>query len=199
MKFIYSPIFDERIKNTPGVKRILERDKRNYPSKNKINRIIKELDIFWNKKGNKILKKISEITNLDWNILELRCNIVGIQRPISEPLIIGIYHLKNFEEIIDVLIHELIHIIQTENKELLRDWSKYVGENYHNEKFNTQAHISINSIQWVLYKKMSLEGRIEKIISRDSGDKEYLRSWEIIRNETPEKLVRIFRKSVKKV
>lgn len=158
----------------------------------------------WVEKESDILSAMQEFTGLEFykNVIDvsLAANII----PKSDPLIISFR--SSADEFVDLLTHELIHVLLTDNKiltlqgqernfELLTEWkSMFAGES----DFTTLVHIPVYAIQ----KKIMLE--IQKQPSRVLRDREfmskigadsYVKSWDYIEANGHEVIINKLKKS----
>ncbi len=99
----------------------------------------------------------------------------------SDPLTLRIYNKTDY--CVDVLIHELIHQLLTQNE--AGNWNvwKYFHEKYKAESFKTRIHIPVHAIHWYIYLKFFSEKRLKRDIELDSKHFEYKKSWDIVAKE----------------
>ena len=194
INFRYSWIYDERFKPLWKKKHIKKWGK--YPSYKEIKTYIKKIKPIWKKQENKVLKELSELTNLEWKEKEIKCYITGRAFPFSDPLTMRIYKNKNF--FIDCLIHELIHVLFIQNTKETNPYFAYIiTKKYKNEKFNTRIHIPVHAIHKYIFLKFFTEKRLKTEIDFCKYSPEYKRSWEIVNSEGYENIIKEFRKRIK--
>lgn len=138
----------------------------------------------WRKYESAILKGLCDITGL-----EFRQNIIDVYiapwfSAFSDPMVIGV--MREPDEFVDVLTHELIHRLLTDNTALPADaeftvrWERLFGDNHN---FTTLVHIPVHAIHKAIYLDVLKD---EKRLKRDQGydtsahAKDYLASWEYV-------------------
>ena len=198
IEFRYSNIYDDSYRNYLWVQKRLKKEKRKYPSHREILNYIKKIEEVWDKIEKNVLKELSNISGLKWKEKKIICYVVGYANPFSDPLTIPIY-IKDYDYFIDILIHELIHQIFTQEGNLdksKKSWN-YLFKKYKKETWNTKIHIPLHAIHSQIYLKFFNKNRMQKDISYVSGFKDYKRSWEIVLKETPDKIIKDFKRIIK--
>ena len=140
---------------------------------------IKSLEKFWTKK---VQFAIEETVGL-----KFKENVVcylNSARNISDPLSIKIEDLKDMQ---DNLIHELIHVILTQNNVSQKKGWKLLQEKYKNENPITRGHILVHAVHEVVTKKIR-KGRLKRIKAY-SKNPNYKNSWRIVKKEGAENLL----------
>jgi hypothetical protein len=196
IRFIYSTIYDnhwkENAQYNPTYK-IMRNEK--YPSQEEIKKYMKKIQKEWGKIEGNILKELAKIAHLKWSAKYIRAYVVGYATPFSDPLTIPIYP-NNFSWFIDVLTHELIHqlFFQKGNDEKTRKAWNYFFKRYSRETERTIIHIPLHAIHAHIYKKYYPKERFEREINIMKRFPDYKRSWDIVMQETPEKILTEWRK-----
>ena len=72
----------------------------------------------WRKDEEKLLKELADISGLRWQEKSMACYVVGRCIPFSDPLTIKVYKELPLNYFVDVLTHELIHQLFTQNDNL---------------------------------------------------------------------------------
>jgi hypothetical protein len=187
--FRYSPIYDElwgeKIK------------KKGYPSSRKILNYIKKVEKLWRKDEWKVLSELSKITKLEWKEKQIYCYVVGKCIPISDPLTLPVYE-KYPDYFIDVLVHEIIHLIFTQNEEKTKKAWDYIWRKYQRETKKTKIHIPLYAIHSHIYLKFYNERKLKRDIKLISHLRDYKRSWKIVQKEGYKKIIKEFRKRIQK-
>ncbi len=135
----------------------------------------------WMKYGDDILSALFEITGLKFERNKIDIFIVsGVLRSYSNPIIIS-GSLK-IEPFIDILTHELIHLLILDNKIETRV-HKYIDDIYPMQSKTTRSHILVFAIQTHIFIKVFNDKK--RIItamerSKKHGTKEYSVAWEIV-------------------
>lgn len=198
IEFRYSWIYDQRYRNSPGIKEFLKKSNlEKYPSETKVKNYVKRMEKEWKKCGKRILKELTVITGLKWNEEIIICYVVGIGRPFSDPLTMKLF--KNKNDFIDTLIHELIHqlFIQKINRLKIRKYLKYRNRKYRNESIITRNHILLHSIHKKLYLKFFDKRRLNNDIKKCQNWEDYKSSWEIVEKTGADNMIRKFKEVVK--
>jgi hypothetical protein len=179
------------LKKDPRTKKILDE----YPSNKKIINFINKIRPLWEKDEKRILKEISKITGLKWKHKVVRVYLVGNCMPYSDPL--TMYPYKNKTVFMDVLTHELIHQIQSQNSEIFQKWVKYMKIKYKGEILKTKSHIFLHAVHKELYLNLFNKKRLEMNLKR-SQKKAYKRAWEIVQDEGSENIIAKFNEIINK-
>ncbi len=190
--FRYSNVYDERFRQAW----ISRKEKKPYPSPKRIISYKKQIEKEWGNVGKKILRELENITGLKWWEKEIKCYVVGRTRAFSDPLTIAIFKDKTF--FIDILTHELIHQILSQNRDNSKDFWKYMHSKYKTLNQKTVTHIPLNAIHKKLYLKLFGSKRLERDIKRSDElapkHPEYKKAWQIVNNEGYENIINEFRK-----
>ncbi len=161
-----------------------------YPSDKKIRDYIKKIEPKWRKIEKSVFSEISKITGLKWNQKEVICYVIGFGRPFSDPLTMKLF--DNKDDFIDTLVHECIHQIQVQNKDVNKRWVKYIAKKFPKESRVTRNHIFIHAIHERIYLKLFSEKRLQH--EKDIRTKEdYIRAWEIVEEEGADNLIKTLR------
>ncbi|MAG79097.1 hypothetical protein CMI40_01850 [Candidatus Pacearchaeota archaeon] len=189
--FRYSRIYDQKFRDSKLIQKNLIKRNHKYPSIKKIENYIKKIEKLWKKEGEKILKEIAKITGFKWKEKEIICYVIGIGGCFSDPLTIKIF--KNTSYFIDVLTHELIHQIQTQNHNLFIKWFNYIRKNYKDEPKTTKSHILLHAVHWKLLETLFDKERVKKIIKKHNDFKDYKRAWKIVEEVGAEDIIKKFK------
>ena len=131
LEFIYSRVYDELLH------RYIKKEFSEDYAKNMI-LFRDEFEAFWEKDGKKIILEIENISNLKFKG-DKKCYLVSgmFYAAISEPLTIRKENIENMQQ---RLIHELVHIILSDNKNRL---GKLIAGTYHNENNMFRNHVPV--------------------------------------------------------
>ena len=198
--FRYSEIHDEMMKlqletayvayKKPKTKKAVE----NYPSPKRIKNYILKIEPLWKKQEKRILQEISKLTNLHWIEKIIKVYVVGNFRPYSDPLTVRLEN--NPKDFIDILTHELIHQIQSQNSKIFKKWLAYMKKKYKKEKRRTKSHILLHAVHKMIYLRLFNKKRLNRNIKRSYRDS-YKRAWEIVEEEGAENIIKKFREVIK--
>ncbi|MBS3094409.1 hypothetical protein J4474_01965 [Candidatus Pacearchaeota archaeon] len=196
IEFRYSDVYDRNYRNSKFIQNYLEEKNQKYPSKKEILNYIKKAENIWEEKREKILKEISKISGFEWKEKRIICYVVGVGRPFSDPLTIRTYG-RNINRFIETLTHELIHQIFIQNKKEYSKWNNFVLRKYEKEERLTKSHILLSAIHWKLLEKLRGKIAIEKEIKKYKDSPDYKISWEIVKKEGAEKIIKKFKEITK--
>jgi hypothetical protein len=175
INFVYSRVYDNNWqiwKNAYNKKIENESDK--FTIKEYFNLINNE----WIKNEYLILNEISKILNLKWKNKFIKCYIIREGVAFSDPLTIPVKETVSL--FIDILTHELIHIIITQNKEITLKPLRTFKEKFENESEITKVHIIIHAILKHIYLKILGKDRLKRDIERHTKNKHYEKAWIIV-------------------
>lgn len=183
VKFIYAFPLDSN-------RRIfyIEKGRKNYPEIEYIRDKINYWEKLWDEKNNqhKILKTISDLTKSIPD-RSLECFVVGGGiNPMSTPFIMPILGRdgeRTDEQFIDTMIHELLHIFVSGQK----NYFKFVREKYENESVSTQNHIIIYAFLEKIFKDLFNSKPLD--YSRTDMPEGYNRAIEIVKEVDSENLI----------
>ncbi|MBU6431035.1 MAG: hypothetical protein KGJ58_00090 [Patescibacteria group bacterium] len=173
------PIFTFYCKNNPELKKQGWNDWI-PPEKEKVLERVKNYNEEWIKYENKILSKICEILGLNFerNIIDVHI-VSGNPRQFSNPIIIK----SGFspDEFVDVLTHELLHVLFQDNIDIFP--IKILNEMFQDESKTTKNHIITHAVLKFLYLDILKDReRLERNIlnSKKHNSSDYTRAWEIV-------------------
>ena len=137
IEFVYFPTYDE----------IWLKPKEKFSSKF-VDKYLNSIEKIWKKEGKNTLEYISKISGLKWKEKKIKCYFISGGRCFSNPLTVR--YFKNKNQFIDVLTHELIHQMQSQNSKNWVKWWQYFSKQYSNESKLTQRHIFLHAIHYQL-------------------------------------------------
>jgi len=195
INFRYSWVYDQQWKIWS--KNLKSRPKE-YPSCEDILDYLTKIEKIWKSLSKKILIELSDVIRLKWHSKEIQCYVVGSCKPFSDPLTIPIYNDKKW--FLDVLIHELIHRLFVENKNLIdskKAW-EYLDDKYKEESKIIRVHILLYAIHTHIYLKFFGKDRLLRNIKTMKSHKDYSKSWDIVEKEGYENIIKEFKESNRK-
>ncbi len=168
-----------------------------YPSERSILNYMESMKPLWKKEEGRVMKELSRTTGLMWKSRYFYCYVVGGCIPFSDPLTMPAF--RNREYFIDTLVHELIHVLFMErgNMEASSKAWDHVYRKYRKETESTKMHIPLHAIHSHIYLKLFDGKRLSRDIKLISHLPDYKRSWEIVRKEGHENIIREFRERVR--
>jgi len=194
--FTYSLTYDQNCKEWT---KLFLKKRVKYPSSRKVISYTKEVKTLWKKYEKRILEELSRITGLKWKEDEIPCYVVGRIIPFSDPLTLPFYE-KHPDYFIDVLVHELIHQLFTQNGNLKRSekaW-KFINRKYKKESRNTRIHIPVHAFHSHIYLKFFDENRLRRDINLIKSAPDYIKSWELVKKTGYKKIIDEFSKRIGK-
>lgn len=198
--FIWSDIYQENIHLPIGT---------NYDSvkfEKESLEFIEKVKLDWCQIEKDMFKYMEKITGLSWKLEDIKCYFLHISSylPISDPLTISI-NLWTLDEIftlskerfIDMLVHELIHNLFIQNKNLLNPYFKeLLNGRYGNFSVNTACHIPVHAIHEQIFLKFFGEKRLAEEIESCKYYPDYKESWKIVRKIKGLNIIQDMKKSV---
>ena len=180
-QFHYSHIYQDR----------LVRDKGFMVPKNEVLfKNTRKLELKWRKIERKILKELGNITGLKWQESHIYIYITNGAGWFSSPLTMSI--TEDTGVMLDMLIHELIHRILSENENwqiVKKRWFK-LTDKYKKENLNTRIHVPIHAIHKHIFLKFFNQKKLELEIKRVKDDNDYARAWEIAQAGDYKKIIK---------
>lgn len=193
--FKYSWIYDSNWRKWIT---LYKHNKGKYPDSEETLDYIKKVSSLWKKYDKKILSELSKVTRLKWKKKMIKCYIVGKCVPFSDPLTLPVYKYKE-DYFIDVLIHELIHQLFTQegNMEKAKNAWRYITKKYRKETHLTRIHIPLYAIHSHIYMKFFNKKRLGRDVKYISFLPDYKKSWEIVQREGYKNILNEFTRRIK--
>lgn len=188
IKIRYSWIYDSKWREIYK----LRKGKEVYPKWERVARYSREIKNPWKRIEKRVLRGISKISGLKWKEKEIIVYVVGRCRPFSIPLTIPMKEDK--KDFIDILVHELIHNIFTQNRKIFERYRRYANKKYKKLDMSTLNHIPL----FAIHKKILLESfskkRVEKELEKAGKSKhpEYKKAWDIVEKEGYKEIIEEF-------
>jgi len=163
-------------------------------------KIVESYEKAWKPLENKVLSGMCEIIDLEFRQEIIDVYIAPWFKAISDPMVIGV--TLETDEFIDVLTHELIHRLLTDNtllpiedKFLVPEWEKLFGGQH---AWNTLIHIPVHAIHQAIYCDVLKDPqRMERDINscKKHNDIDYVKSWEYVEQNDYKKIIKKLRYS----
>lgn len=165
--------------------------KKSYPSREEVEAKIKDYKDAWEKIENKVLTAISEILKLKFYQKVIDVYIVGSSRSFSDPMIISSHFLA--DEFCDVLVHELIHRILTDNTKHA-DIASIWKNMFPKEPRLVRNHVLVHATHEYIYREILKDDtRLKRDISNANDFPEYKRSWDIVEEKGYQQVIERFK------
>jgi len=186
IKFRYSWIYSANWEKWSGV---YDFKTKNHYSDDDLILYTEKAEQEWIKFGEVVPKKLMEITGFMWNEREIICYIVNQCIAFSDPLTIS--PKKDIDMFVNILIHELIHRIftQDDNRERMQKIIEKAKIKYHEEFRKTIVHVLLFAVFERLMKDLNQLQRIEADIKFNENNAEYKKSWDIVLSEGGDKII----------
>lgn len=184
------PIFKAYIKSIPRWKDWVE------PTEAEVKERVKKYKEEWVKYEHIIIPQICAILNLDFKRNIIDAHIVsGNPRQFSDPIVIK----SSFspDEFVDVLIHELLHVLFQDNIDIFP--VSILEDIFPGESKTTKNHIITYATLKFLYLDVLRDNsRLERNIlnSKKHSTSDYIRAWNIVDNKGYMEIITDFKKKI---
>ncbi len=138
------------------------------------------------------LNEITQMLQVTWERKEIEVWLVNRYNvSFSHPLTIAVMNpsrVRDMEEIIDVIIHELIHValpLHPQYAHALEELKK----DYPTATKTTQIHIIVHAILAIYFQKLRGNHRMSMDIQYLENYPEYKQAWDIVLEKGPEKIL----------
>lgn len=191
---LLDPIFVFYSQNAPEWKR-LGWDKWVPPDKKELDKRIENYQKAWKLIETKVITALCDVLGLNFrrNIIDVHI-VSGNPRQISRPLIIKSGY--PIDEFLNILIHELIHVLLSDNEEILPR-PEELFSSFPDETKLTKNHILVHAMLKYIYLNVLKEPeRLNNniVTSRKHSTSEYYRAWEIVEKEGYLEIIDYFKK-----
>jgi len=168
-------------------------------------RYTKKLEKEWKKIDKKVLKEMENVTGMRWKDKEITCFLVNhCVHSFSWPLTViisgGEGKFRRVDHVIDILVHELIHNLFSDNGVYKLDKQLGFDKEFKDELRTTKAHIYLHALHKQLYLKFFNKRRLVRDIAsaKYKSMPGYDRAWEIVEQYGHENLLKRLRNAIKK-
>lgn len=153
----------------------------------------------WLPYESKILKGISQALGLEFRQSIIDVHIAPWFSAFSDPLVIGVKYEP--ERFIDVLTHELIHKLLTDNtlleldSPLIPEWEKLFGKNH---SFGALVHIPVHAVlKYIFIDILKQPERLKRDIemSKKNNATDYIAAWDYIEKNDYLKIIKDLKES----
>ena len=138
---------------------------------------IQIMELFWKSEGKKIEKTLKQITGYSFTEKTVKCYLNPIFC-VSDPLSLKIENVLDME---NNLVHELIHVLLTQNEVgKTKGWKKLMKE-YNYLPPVVKVHIAVHRIHYILCNKL-YQNRLDSVI-KYSKKPLYMKAWHYVLND----------------
>ncbi len=166
----------------------------NPPSWEKMMKVIEERKRIWKKHEKKILTAMQKLAGLNFysNLIDVY-TVYGWRLAFSEPLVISMRY--EGEDFLDVLTHEIIHVLLTDNVQK-KNGGFWPTMEYPNIKDkSTIHHILVHAIHKEIYLNvLKRPDRLERDIKNCQDWPSYKKAWEVVEKDGHMDIIERFRK-----
>lgn len=161
-------------------------------------KIVEDYRAAWQPYEKKILEGLAKITGLDYNQNIIDVYIAPWFSAFSDPLVIGV--TNDPDVFVDVLTHELIHRLLTDNTTLdsetylVPEWERMFGKH----SWNTTIHIPVHAVHKALYLDiLKAPERLGRDIAnhKKHGHKDYVTAWDYVEKNDYKQIIEALIKS----
>lgn len=162
-----------------------------YPAAEEVKLKIKEFGASWEPLRQLILSEMTRVLNLDFFQNTIDVYVVGRSRTFSDPLVISSHFPP--DEFVDILTHELIHRILTDNTKSV-DVKTIWEEMFPGKERLVRNHVLVHAVHEHLYREIMQDTkRLERDIKNSEQFPAYRESWDIVRKRGYKDLIEEFK------
>ena len=144
---------------------------------------IATMEAFWKEYYTNIENAYKEVTGLSFKRDSVIC-YVNSGKTFSDPLSLEIEDDKDMQ---DNLVHELIHILLTDNHSSFEAKQLELYKKFPEEVFTTKIHVIVHAIHLLVAQKLFPE-RVDRIVNY-SVLRAYRKSWDIVKEMSAQAVV----------
>jgi hypothetical protein len=162
-----------------------------YPTPEEIIQKISSFTEAWQTRKN-VLTYMQKTFKLDFASPVIDVFIVGAMKgAISNPLLIG--SKRSAIAFTDVLTHEILHVLISNNKQQLKNLFEFFTKFYPTESQLTRVHVIIHAMMTKIYLNfLNTPEQLITIKELDKNSPDYMRAWEIVETEGMEVILEKF-------
>ncbi len=132
----------------------------------------------WEQKEERILSGLIKVLGVKFYLPVIDATIAPMVAPFSTPLTLSFR--PEPDEFIDIMTHELIHILISDNKENI-SFYRLVQKNWPEEESKVIAHIMVHALLEYVFRDILNEvSRIKRDILNCSSKPPYAKAWNIV-------------------
>jgi hypothetical protein len=185
--FAYSKVYDKTLNNL--IEKSGDSATSTDPSISPMEYITK-IGEEWEKISENVFNEISYILNLDWKEEKIKCYLIRKGICFSDPLTIK--YFKDTKRFLEVLSHELIHIILTQNIEKTQGGIKKLNEIYSDLTQKARTHIIVHAVLKKVLEKHLGKNSLERDIKLVSKIEDYKKAWDIVLEKGENNIIKKF-------
>lgn len=149
-----------------------------YPKPENIKEHVEIFQDGWRSVEKKLLSGMCEMLDLDFFQNAIDVHVVGYAKPFSNPLVLSSHY--EADEAVDVVTHELIHRLLTDNTRQL-DVGTIWSEMFAGEERLVRNHVLVHAVHEFLYREVLTDpARLDRDRSRAAKHPAYKRSWDLV-------------------
>ena len=162
--------------------------------------VAKKYDEWWAPEGERILRALCDITGLQFRQNTIDVHVAPWFYAFSSPMVLGVI-FKDKDTLIDVLTHEIIHRLLTDNTtyewrhDFVKQWRGMFGDTVTK---NTLVHIPVHAIMEALYRGPLHRPDLvdfDKELVKKSPD--YVAAWEYVDEHGHDSIVAELKKAAR--
>ncbi|MDZ4255984.1 MAG: hypothetical protein U1C71_00075 [archaeon] len=140
-----------------------------------------------------LLGEITRTLQITWKRKEIEVTMIALFiGSFSKPLTISLSdahgHPNDIEDLIDIIIHELIHNALNEHPQINAALTK-IRTDYPDEPFLTHIHILVHALHMTLYEQHRGMDRAQRDIDKSALHPSYAKAWQIVTKEGAENIL----------
>lgn len=169
------------------------------PDEETVEHVTEQYKTAWAKQETDILAGMQECFGFSFEKNIIDAHIVPKVVPMSSPVLINTRETdpQNF---VDVLTHELFHVLFSENNENTSFPEKTMLQRYPEEDGQTRSHVPVHAgLKYIYLDVLNEPDRLETDIQRCKNDLPagYARAWEIVQENDYTQIIREFSEAAK--
>lgn len=172
------------------IKSPLSRGVRDMPSAEWVQSKVDEYNAEWMLRGEDILVALQELLKLSFYRQVIDVYVAPYLHEQSTPILVGTKYTP--DQFVDVLIHELIHVLLSDNAENIQVGS-YLNKMFPEEEPKVRIHVIVHAcLQHIYLNVLGDEARLSRDIAKCAINEPYMVAWKIVETHGYEKVIRDF-------
>ena len=166
-----------------------------YPSKSVVEKKIKLFERIWRKHETKLLRAMCRKLNLQFyqNVIDVYVLPYWYVMGMSKPLIISA-RIKKADRFVDLLTHELVHRLLSDNTRKLRV-GKIFNKMFRGKSLATRNHILVHAtLKYLWLEVLKEDYRLERDIMVCQKYSSYKAAWQYVEKEGYDEIIQNFKR-----